>query len=286
MTATVHRMLPLHEGKMGHQYNHRAATFVGAGDTDIEPLPDAPSDVVAMPRYWVREQVVEDRLHRRTWGTRNALLGFRRVARNTDERTIIASILPFGAASYGWILTAGPDARGLALLCAQYNSFVLDFVLRNFLSQPSVPQGTFEQLPVLPPASLQTCPWVDDLSQWLLDRVAALIGGAEEVADYVAELRGQSTDAAVDPARRAVLRAELDAAMFHLYGIDDRDDVDYILGTFSIVNRKDVAVHGEERTRRLVLERHDDIAEATRTGTTFASTLEPQPGTEPCDAER
>ncbi len=34
-----------------------------------------------------------------------------------------------------------------------------------------------------------------------------------------------------DEAERAVLMAELDAAFFHLYGID-RDDAEYILSTF------------------------------------------------------
>jgi hypothetical protein len=55
------------------------------------------------------------------------------------------------------------------------------------------------------------------------------------------------------------LRAELDAAMFHLYGIP-RDDVDYILDTFPIVRRKDEAKHGEYRTKRLILEAYDRLA--------------------------
>ena len=38
--------------------------------------------------------------------------------------------------------------------------------------------------------------------------------------------------------RRFLLRCELDAAYFHLYGIA-RDDVDYIMDTFPIVKRKD-----------------------------------------------
>ena len=33
------------------------------------------------------------------------------------------------------------------------------------------------------------------------------------------------------------MRAELDAAFFHLYGID-RDDVDYIMETFPIVKKQ------------------------------------------------
>ena len=35
------------------------------------------------------------------------------------------------------------------------------------------------------------------------------------------------------------MRAELDAAFFHLYGIE-REDVDYIMETFPIVKRKDM----------------------------------------------
>ncbi len=37
MTETIERMLPLYEGKMGLQYDHRFASFKGIGDTDIEP---------------------------------------------------------------------------------------------------------------------------------------------------------------------------------------------------------------------------------------------------------
>ena len=53
--------------------------------------------------------------------------------------------------------------------------------------------------------------------------------------------------------------------MFHLYGIR-RDDVDFILETFPIVKRKDIAAHGEYRTKRLILEIYDEMAEAQRTG--------------------
>ena len=40
-----------------------------------------------------------------------------------------------------------------------------------------------------------------------------------------------------DGERRFKLRVELDAAFFHLYGIE-RDDVDYIMETFPVVKRK------------------------------------------------
>lgn len=58
-----------------------------------------------------------------------------------------------------------------------------------------------------------------------------------------------------------MIRAELDALSFHLYGIN-RDDVDYIMETFPIVKRKDVAEYGTYRTKERILEVYDRMAEA------------------------
>ena len=68
-----------------------------------------------------------------------------------------------------------------------------------------------------------------------------------------------------DEERRFVMRAELDAAYFHLYGIE-RDDVDYVMETFPIVKRKDEQRYGSFRTKELILEVYDAMAEAIRTG--------------------
>ena len=76
--------------------------------------------------------------------------------------------------------------------------------------------------------------------------------------------------------RRFLLRCELDAAYFHLYGIE-RDDVDYIMETFPIVKRKDEAAHGEYRTKRVILEIYDELAEAMRTGVPYRTRLDPPP---------
>ncbi len=47
-------------------------------------------------------------------------------------------------------------------------------------------------------------------------------------------------------------RAKLDALYFHLYGIS-REDADYILSTFPIVQREDEAKFGNHRTRDLIM---------------------------------
>jgi len=59
-----------------------------------------------------------------------------------------------------------------------------------------------------------------------------------------------------DEERRFQLRAEIDAAFFHLYGLS-RDDAAYVLDTFPIVRRNDESHSDEYRTKRVILERYD-----------------------------
>ncbi len=79
-----------------------------------------------------------------------------------------------------------------------------------------------------------------------------------------------------DEERRVLLRCELDAAYFHLYGIG-RDDVDYILETFPLVKRKDEQAHGEYRTKRVILDIYDAMQHAVETGTPYHTHLDPPP---------
>ena len=80
--------------------------------------------------------------------------------------------------------------------------------------------------------------------------------------------------------RRFELRAELDAAFFHLYGID-RDDVDYIMETFSVVKKRDEQRYGAFRTKELILEIYDAMAEAALSGKSYQTILDPPPGQGP-----
>jgi len=60
-----------------------------------------------------------------------------------------------------------------------------------------------------------------------------------------------------------LLRCELDAAFFHLYGIG-HDDADCVLDTFPIVRKNDEKAHGEYRTKRVILEIYDAMAEVMK----------------------
>lgn len=69
-----------------------------------------------------------------------------------------------------------------------------------------------------------------------------------------------------DPDRRSLLRADLDAAMLHVYGLT-RVEAEHVLDSFPVVRKYEERDHGEYRTRRLVLEAYDRMtAAAARSG--------------------
>jgi hypothetical protein len=70
--------------------------------------------------------------------------------------------------------------------------------------------------------------------------------------------------------------AQLDAAYFHLCGIE-RDDVNYIMETFPAVKPKDEKEYGEYRTKRVILEIYDEMKRAMETGVPYETRLVPPP---------
>jgi len=265
------RYLPLYEGRLGHQFNHRFAVEPGGELREVTPEESIDPKFVIESHYYVPEHDVRNWFEGRNYSCSSALLGHRRVSRNTDERTSIACLFPFGAASYGWIISLGPSAEDLMILCAGYNSFAFDYLLRNSLSQPSIPIGTFKQIPLPLPSA------IDEGVAGLMHRnVLELTYTAWDLAPFARDCGYDGPPFRWDEERRFLLRCELDAAFFHLYGIG-RGDVEYIMGTFPIVRRKDEAAHGEYRTMRVVLEIYDAMAEAARDGGEYRTRLDPPP---------
>lgn len=79
-----------------------------------------------------------------------------------------------------------------------------------------------------------------------------------------------------DEERRFLIRCELDALYFKLYGLN-REEVDYVMETFPIVKRKDIEKYGEYRTKRVILEIFDEMLECERTGRKYQTRLDPPP---------
>jgi hypothetical protein len=163
-------------------------------------------------------------------------------------------------------------------LAAVLSAFVADFAARQKIGGTSLNFFIAKQLAVLQPSQISsTAPWSGRaVADWLRSRVVELIYTAWDMCSLSAELGFVGPPFRWDTARRELIRAELDGAFFHLYGIE-RDDVDYIMDTFPIVRRKDEAAHGEYRTKRLILERYDALAECIANGTEYQTVLDPPP---------
>jgi hypothetical protein len=80
-----------------------------------------------------------------------------------------------------------------------------------------------------------------------------------------------------NPSERERLRAEIDARValdvFHL----TREEVVTILDSFDVLSRSEQREHGEYRTKRLILEIYDELAEAIATGLPYQTRLDPPP---------
>jgi hypothetical protein len=183
---------------------------------------------------------------------RGWLLGWRDVACSVDERTLILSAIPRAAVGHKLLLMLGQAAG--APLQANLSSFVLDYVARLKMSGASMAYFIVKQLPVLPPGvHAIRPPWTSEvatLDEWVTARVLGLTYTSYDIEAYARDLGDQGARFRWDPQRRELLRAELDAAYFHLYGIE-RDDVDYVMDTFKVVRERDEKAYGEFRTKRL-----------------------------------
>jgi hypothetical protein len=290
------QMLPLYEARMAHQFNHRYGTYEGqtAAQANMGTLPHlTPDDLIdpdrtVMPRYWVPRSDTDARLARRYFGCTSALLGHRRIARSTDERSCIATLLPWGAASYGFILTTGPSAAQLGVLSATYNAFIYDYLLRNSFTQASVPQSTSEQLPVPTPSFFteqRTFSSLQRLDRWILDRVLELTFTSWDMEPFAHEIEDEGAPFIWDENRRTSIRAELDAAYFHLYGLQ-RDEVEHVMDSFEALRRREEKQFDQFRTKLLILDRYDAMTETTRAATAYQSVLDPPPGQGPRQSAR
>lgn len=270
--------LPLYEAKMLHQFDHRWATYDGLETRD--PTEDEKRNVEfeVQPRYWVPAAEVEERLEGK-WD-RPWLLGWRDICRNTDERTVIASLLPRVGVGHTCplILANAVDAALIPMLQANLSSLLFDFTARQKIGGTHLTYLYLKQLPVLPPETYaQRCPWGGSShADWLLPRVLELVYTAWDMQPFAVDCGYSGPPFRWDADRRFLLRCELDAAFFHLYGIS-RDDVDYILDTFPIVRRKDEEKHGEYRTKRVILAIYEALADAARSGRPYPTLLAPPP---------
>ncbi len=265
------RYLPLYVLAMVHQYDHRWATFENGKFRLVTDAEKQDPTFLAMPRYWVPATETDQRIG----DDRPYLLGWRDVTNSTNARTFIMSPHPRTGAADTLPQVRLPATQGTfelpATMAAAMNSFACDFAARQKVGGTHIRFFTMKQLSVPRPCSL-------DLHQrtFIEPRLLELCYTAWDMVPFATELNWHGPPFRWNTERRAVLRAEIDALLFRIYGLD-HGDVDYVMNTFEALRRAELRQWGEYRTKRLILGRYDAISESERRGVPYQTKLDPPP---------
>ena len=220
------------------------------------------------------------------------LMGWRDIARSTDERTVVGGVFPFSAVGNNLPVWT-TDSKDATLLPALLSSFACDFAARVKLGGAHLNFFIAEQLPIPPPEALnRAVPWRSGVSfrEWLLPRALELTYTARDLEPFASNCGWNAPPFNWNSDRRFHLRCQLDAALFHLYfpahvdgrwrpagGIHGcwceetpdqlvelerrfatpRDAVAHIMDTFPIVSRKDEMAGRAFRTKQTILSIYD-----------------------------
>jgi hypothetical protein len=260
-------LTPLYEAKLMHLYDHRWATYSDDGTVrDLTTGSKQNPSTTVQTRYWINREELTRRLEAQGWQYA-WLLGWRDIGRATDERTLIAGVLPrCGVGNKFILLFPGKDLVSKAsLLLGCLSSLVCDFAARQKVGGTNVTLFTTRQLPVLPPPAYDFT-----AIDFIQPRVLELTYTSHDLQPWAQDLGYEGPPFRFDPERRSLLRAELDAFYAHLYSLT-RDELRYILDpadlmgidypseTFRVLKNNEIRQFGEYRTQRQVLEAWDRL---------------------------
>ncbi len=261
------RYVPLYEAKLIHQFDHRWATYVEVGGGEVcRDVTLAEKENPAFepsPRYWVPGADVSSKLRAQGWKS-EWLVGWRRNARNSDERTMILDVhAAVGVGDSEFLLYTKRSSSLTSALIGCFNSIIADYTARQKVSGVNMSFYLVSQFPILPPTA-----YTDADLAFIVPRVLELTYTSHALAPFARDLSYDGAPFSWDEDRRAQLRAELDAWYALAYGLT-RDELRYVLDpkdvmgadypseTFRVLQKNEIAKYDEYRTQRLVLAAYD-----------------------------
>ncbi|MCA9692930.1 MAG: SAM-dependent DNA methyltransferase, partial [Myxococcales bacterium] len=278
---------PVLEGKMIGMYDHRAADII------VNPRnlhrPQQPQAVrgaqrlspafTPRPYLWAPSSVVEGR--RPSGWSRAWALVVKRVSAATNERTVVGAFVPMHALSYTlYVITAPAPAGDFVGLAANLLSYVYDYCVRQKTTQSSITIGVLREAPIIPRDRYeQSVAWGPaglSLIDWIRPRVLELSYTAWDLVAFARDQGYEGPPFRWDDERRFWLRAELDAAYFHLYGLHE-DDVAHVMDSFELARKRDQRAHGVYRTKAAILDIYRRMAKAAATGEPYEAAIDPAP---------
>jgi hypothetical protein len=256
--------LAVYEGRMIDQFDHRAKTYnSGHGNSAKWDEREFGHPLKAIvPQWRILRRDIPSKLRDRFDHYR---VGFGDVANPRNERSFSCALIPPGVVCGHKVPTIlfrqGCEWAYMPFLGVA-NSFVVDWVARGRLSSPTM---SFTLVDSLPLARLALG---DSVTERLAPLVLRLVCSSVDMTPYWNSMSeyGWTTrvpegsvpvSVLVDPSGRAEARAEIDAIVAkRVYGLS-RDELAFILDTFGVLRRREERMHGDYRTKQLVLSWYD-----------------------------
>ncbi|HEX4956406.1 MAG TPA: N-6 DNA methylase [Thermoanaerobaculia bacterium] len=274
--------VPVYEGRMVGQYDHRAKGYrSGRGrKAEWEELPFSETTKSIQPQWYIPVDQVPDKARERYVRYR---IGFCDVTSPTNERSLVATLIPPGAICGHKVPTIVflPDCLwAYPFWLSIANSFAMDFLARlkvslsmtyTILDSMPFPRGARDSIDVgyLVPRVLQLLCTSDEMVPfWQASTEEGLVSPRVNESAVPGELSEE---------KRLRLLAEIDAYVAReVYGLT-KDELQHILAAFPGVRKKDEKRWGTYRTKDTILEIYDAMAVAMETGVPYQTVLDPPP---------
>jgi hypothetical protein len=254
--------VPVYEGRMVWQYDHRAKGYRSGRSRKAvwKDLAFGSADKGIQPQWYIRRDRIPDKALTRIVRYR---VGFCDIASPTNERTLVAALIPPGTISGHKVPTFLFEPEfdwSYMVWLAVANSFPMDYLARKKVSL-TMSFTILDSLPFPRPTGREH--WVRELVALALKLTTT---GPEMTAYWNALADGgwvecvasDTTDAGItDPADRMAIRAEVEAIVARDVFDLEREELEHILAMFPTAQEYEEERFGEFRTRRLILEAFD-----------------------------
>ena len=198
--------LPLYQGVMMHQFDFAAKFYISGAGNRAQWGEQIPGRRIIRPQFLMGQKTYAKSNHTK--------IVFRSIARSTDIRTMIGTAITGNPTGNSLGVLENTNGNSIAL-AGNLSSYVFDYLMRIRITGTNVNWFLLQELPVLLPSTLAE-----------ISRLAELLA-VNHVA-FAPFSKLLPSEWVTDPIRRRSLRAELDARIAILYGLDE-DDLSYIL---------------------------------------------------------
>ncbi len=241
--------VPLYQGRMVYQFDHRFSTVKINTENLYNPYvtevttaqEHADPKFLPEPHNWIPQEEFAKKVKT----DMQYFLAFRNITNATNERTMISAIAPrvgFGNSASVLLPLDEEEAKYkecLPILCANFNSLALDYIARCKLQGTNMNWYLVEQLPVIPPETLNETKIGGRTARDLVWRDSFRLTYTAHDLDSFARDQGWNREPFIwNEEERFHLRARLDALFFMLYGFTDKNDIQHILDSFAVIGKR------------------------------------------------